>query len=343
MPPPPSTFATRLSRSAISLAHRAETGVRDLLARRGVRRGWTPAPLPYRGYASAGTARVLGRVVLAPADVDPAARRGIQAWRRLLTLESPGTEVEIELAGTTVTATSDAAGIVDARVPVEDDLPLGLAHARLTVGRRDPASVPVHVVTQEPVVGVVCDIDDTAWVTGLAHPVRAAWRMLSGSSSTRRSVPGMADLLREAVRDQEHTAVVYLSNGPWNLAGVVSRFLERNDFPPGAILMTDWGVLPHRWFRDGREHKRGSLARLLEDLPHVTWVLVGDDGEHDPAIYAEVARRHPDRVAAIALRRTRPAAPSRSEPAEVNGVPVIRGVDGDGLLPLLRDALAAHR
>ena len=32
------------------------------------------------------------------------------------------------------------------------------------------------------------------------------------------------------------------------------------------------------------------------------WLLVGDDGQHDPEIYAEFAREYPDHVAGIAIR-----------------------------------------
>lgn len=297
--------------------------------------------IPYSGYASAHQARVLGRVVLAPASVDPAAARGIPGWRRLLTLESPGTEVKIELGGTTTTVSSDSAGIVDARLPLDSPLEPGLTQAQLHVDGRSPVPANVHVMSAEPVRGLVCDIDDTVWVTGIAHPARAVWRTLSGSSSTRQSVPGMARLLQTAVEGQDHPGVVYLSNGPWNFVGPVSRFLERHDFPAGAVLMTDWGVTPQRWFRDGREHKSSSLARLMEDMPHVTWVLVGDDGEHDPTIYSDLAKAHPHRVAAIALRQVRPARNSGGgkEADSVNGVPVLRGADGDKLLPLLRESL----
>lgn len=334
----------RFRQTAITVAHRTENGVRDRLARRAADRGWIPAVLPYSGYASAGHARVLGRVVLAPASVDPAARRGVSGWRRLLTLESPGTEVQIELSGSTTTVTSDSAGIIDVRLPLDSPLEPGTSTALLRVHDREQVPAAVHVMSGEPVRGVVCDIDDTVWVTGISHPARAAWRTLHGSSSTRQSVPGMARLLRTAVDGQDHPGVVYLSNGPWNFVGPVTRFLERHDFPAGAVLMTDWGVTPNRWFRDGREHKSSSLARLLEDMPHVTWVLVGDDGEHDPALYGELAKAHPDRVAAIALRQVRPGAPGGAdqEADSVNGVPLLRGADGDKLLPLLRDALR-HR
>ncbi|MFI7744804.1 phosphatase domain-containing protein [Kocuria rhizosphaericola] len=226
-------------------------------------------------------------------------------------------------------------------MPLDTPLEPGAGTALLHVHGREQVPATVHVMSGEPVRGVVCDIDDTVWVTGISHPARATWRTLRGSSSTRQSVPGMARLLRAAVEGQDHPGVVYLSNGPWNFVGPVTRFLARHDFPAGAVLMTDWGITPDRWFRDGREHKSSSLTRLMEDLTHVTWVLVGDDGEHDPALYGDLARAHPGRVAAIALRQVRPAAKigDEQEAGSVDGVPVLRGADGDKLLPLLRDAL----
>ena len=342
--PLPVEVADRVRRAAIAAAYRTETGVRDWISRRAAGRGWTPAVIPYAGYAGPEQARVLGRVVLSPAAVDPAAVRGIAGWRRLLTLESPGTEVTVELDGTTTTLTSDAAGLIDAPIALDRPLGAGTTTALLYAGGRRPVSATVHVAGATPGHGAVCDIDDTVWVTGLAHPLRAAWRTLSGTSATRRSVPGMAALLQAAVAGQEHPPVVYLSNGAWNFAGPITRFLDRHGFPPGAILMTDWGITPHRWFRDGRAHKSSSLTRLVQELPHLRWVLIGDDGEHDPAIYTGLAETHPEHVAAIALRQVTPGSQGGTDQqtGSVNGVPVLTGPDGEALLPLLQAALRQH-
>ena len=328
----------RLNSRAITAAYRADTGLRDWWARRAVRRGWSPAVLPYSGYASGTSARVLCRVVLAPPSFDLDRRRGMRGWRHLLTLEHPHADLQITVGDTTATVTADESGIVDARIVLERALPLGTAHATLTVPGRGGVAAAVHAISEEPVRGVVCDIDDTAWVTGLAHPFRAAWRTLRGTSRSRQSVPGMAELVAETVRSQSHPAVVYVSNGPWNFVGPITHFLELQSFPAGALLLTDWGVTRTRWFRDGKAHKTSSIARLMEDLPHVTWTLVGDDGEHDPEIYAGAARDHPGRVAAIVLRRA--GLKREGEDVEsVHGVPVVRGDDGDALLPLLRSVL----
>ncbi|WP_084039476.1 App1 family protein [Demequina sp. NBRC 110053] len=328
----------RLNSAAIATAYRAETGLRDWWASRAARSGWKPAVLPYSGYSCGTSARVLGRVVLAPPSFDIDARRGMRGWRHLLTLEHPRADVQIAVGGVTVAVKADDSGIVDARIELERALPGGAASATLKVSGRDAVRAPIHAVSDRPVRGVVCDIDDTAWVTGLAHPFRAAWRTLRGTSGSRRSVPGMADLVAQTLRDEHHPAVVYVSNGPWNFVGTITHFLELQGFPAGALLLTDWGISRTRWFRDGRLHKRSSIARLMEDMPHVTWVLVGDDGEHDPEIYMAAAADHPGRVAAIVLRR---AGLSREgeDVGSAHGVPVVRGDDGDALMPLLRAAL----
>lgn len=76
--------ATRTLRlKPLPITYVVVTGIRKGLAHFLTRLGWRPALLPYSGYADAEQGRVLARVVLAPGSADPAARRGIMAWRRL--------------------------------------------------------------------------------------------------------------------------------------------------------------------------------------------------------------------------------------------------------------------
>jgi phosphatidate phosphatase APP1 len=322
------------SRRALAAANRAKVHLDRVLSQRARARGWTTAALGYPGYAAQGRARVRGRLLLAPSGTDPNARRDIPGWRRLLTLEQPHGEVEVTLAGVRVRAHADEAGLVDLVVPAE--LPPGPAAARLHPEGRPPVPAPVHVAAPGATRGVVCDIDDTVWITGIRHPLRAAWRTFAGNGSTRRPVAGMAALLTRLTAAEPHAPVIYVSNGPWNLAGAITAFLERQGFPAGALLLTDWGIGPRTWFRSGRAHKRGSLERLASDLPGVRWVLVGDDGEHDPEIYRDFARSHPGHVAAIALRTVAPIGTTPPEiEHRVGTVPVVRAGDGRALADLL--------
>jgi phosphatidate phosphatase APP1 len=313
-----------------ALARRGDAALRDSASRLARRAGWTPTVLAHPGYGSGGRVRVLGRVLLAPARTHPEDRRAVPGWQRFLTLESPGTDVLVEVAGRRTVVRSDDDGLVD--VTLELDLPdAGALPVRLSAGSRS-ASTVVHLASPDAARGVVCDIDDTVLVTGIATPLRAAWRTFVQPMTRRRAVPGMVRLLRELTSGAPHVPVVYLSNGPWNLAGPLARFLEGSGFPPGALLLTDWGPTPTRWFRDGRAHKRAALQRLAADLPGVRWTLVGDTGEHDPALYEEFARARPDRVRAVLLRDVTAAA-TRVE--HFGPVPVVHGRDGDALAAAL--------
>ena len=73
------------------------------------------------------------------------------------------------------------------------------------------------------------------------------------------------------------------------------------------MLLTDWGPTHDRWFRSGREHKLTNLGRLAAEFPNVRWLLIGDDGQHDEAIYGQFLGEHPESVAAVAIRRLLPA------------------------------------
>ncbi len=328
----------RLRPTAIRAFFRAETGLTALAARAALRRGWTEAVLPVTGIAVGDRVRVLARVVLAAPGAEPSEVVGVAGWRRLLTIERPGAEVEVELAGRRHELCSGEGGFVD--VEVQERLEPGTAEVRFQVTGRRQVAAEVQVASPQATVGVVCDIDDTAWVTGLRHPLRAAWRTFARGSEGRRAVPGTAALLREALGSQEHPVVVYLSNGPWNLAGPVSRFLGRNGFPRGVLLMTDWGPRTDRWFRDGQAHKRSSLERLARDMPWVSWVLVGDDGEHDPAIYTDFVRSHPGRVVAVAMRQVRIIEGAGPRTEDVDGVPFVHAPDGNELRGRLAEVLA---
>lgn len=143
--------------------------------------------------------------------------------------------------------------------------------------------------------------------------------------------------------------MVYLSTGPWNVAAALDAFLARHGFPPGPLLLTDWGPTPEGWFRSGREHKRSQLRRLLDELPQLQWLLVGDDGQHDPELYAEAAAAAPGRVQAVAIRQltateqvlTHGTPDPLSElpwmpKAPAPNAPEVRAPDGFGLLAALR-------
>ncbi len=232
--------------------------------------------------------------------------------------EEPATEAGTEAD----TEAEDQDAESDDWVEADDDVDSEFSHPA-----GEPVEAPVLVVDPSTRIGVVSDVDDTVMVTLLPRALLAAWNTFVLNENARRPVSGMAVLYERLSLKYPGAPFIYLSTGAWNVAPTLTRFLSRNLYPRGPLLLTDWGPTQNGWFRSGELHKRRSLQRLAEEFPGVRWLLIGDDGQHDPDIYADFARSHPDHVAAVAIRELSPP-----EQVLASGLPVpmdqARGVPG---------------
>jgi phosphatidate phosphatase APP1 len=274
-----------------------------VIVERGLRtRGWAPRVIGFTGYGNSTQVRVLARVLLAPPGTTTGELRLGRGWRRFLTATARDVPVRITLGGKQHTVPSGRGGYIDTVLPAS--FTPGWAEAELEVEGSPvgPVRTPLRIFDQHGL-GVISDIDDTVIITALPRPLLAAWNTFVRHETSRRPVPGMATLLSELSRHHGDVPVVYISTGPWNVAPVLEMFLRRHGFPPGPLLMTDWGPTPERWFRSGRDHKRRELRRLFQAFPEREWLLLGDDGQHDPQIYGEIAAAFPDQVRAVAIRQ----------------------------------------
>ncbi|MUK01944.1 DUF2183 domain-containing protein [Vibrio cholerae] len=326
------------------LAVRLDDAWLRLQTRVAVRRGRIETVIPYTGYGTTSWLRVLARVVRSDprdtgseADAGPLKplQEGMRGWRNFTSAPVAHAVVHVTVGDTVHDVRADRGGVVDARIPVTLDS--GWHDITLQSGESRAVEAPVRIVADGADFGVVSDIDDTVMVTALPRPFLAAWNTFVLDEHARTPTPGMAVLYERIVRTLPSAPVLYLSTGAWNVAPTLSRFLSRNLYPAGPKLLTDWGPTRDRWFRSGQEHKRTSLERLAEEFPNVKWLLVGDDGQHDEAIYSEFAQRHPENVRAIAIRQLSAGeavlAGGRSktgvQPPE--GIPWIYAPDGAGM------------
>jgi phosphatidate phosphatase APP1 len=322
-------------------------------------RGWATRIVPSTGYGSASRLRVFGRVILTrgrpedePDEPTYAARlRAVEletrGWRAFFATPAVDEPVTVRVNERLVTTHTDRGGYVDLTVRGHGLSP-GWHRIFLSSPRAEPIDVPALVIGSQVTHGIISDIDDTVLSTSLPRPMIAAWNTFVRSEGARRPVPGMATMYRELLEERPDAPVVYLSTGAWNTAPQLTRFLGRNGYPAGPMLLTDWGPTNTGWFRSGQEHKRAQLHRLARELPTVRWLLVGDDGQHDPRLYTEFAAKRPDRVCGVAIRQLSPGeqvlshtlpvayddlAPARTEHLDV---PVVRGADGYALLRQVR-------
>lgn len=333
-------------------AARAEDAVNAVVARRLRKRGWKLQVLPYIGYGGTGFARVLARVVLgrdgqpttAPSAEDAPIRRGFKVF---FTAPLADVGVVVRFGAASATATTDRGGYLDVELR-DHGLEPGWHPATISVEDLE-VEARVQVISPEVRFGIISDVDDTCLVTALPRPMIAAWNSFVLEETARKVVPGMPAMYRSLLAGQPGAPIFYLSTGAWNTQPILTRFLRRHGFPSGPALLTDWGPTNDSVFRSGQAHKRASLRRLTAEFPDIQWLLVGDDGQHDPVIYEDFAVEHPDNVAAIAIRQLTATQQllSHGHPLvrdELRGRPVrmmvCEGPDGFTLHRLVRKALA---
>lgn len=266
--------------------------------------GAVPTVLAYPGYGSTTWVRVLARVVLMRTSGTNTTGT-VRGWRAFMSVPVRSSTVEVEVDGVTHLVQADAGGLVD--VVLECSLKPGWHTIALRSAGAAEVQARIQIVDPEATFGIVSDIDDTVMVTALPRPLLALWNTLVLSERARTPTPGMAVMLDRVMAQNPGAPILYLSTGAWNVAPALARFLARNLYPDGVLLLTDWGPTSQHWFRSGPQHKLRNLARLAQEFPGVKWLLIGDDGQHDPAIYAEFARTHPEQTAAIAIRQLSPS------------------------------------
>jgi phosphatidate phosphatase APP1 len=192
---------------------------------------------------------------------------------------------------------------------------------------------------------VISDIDDTVMYTGVANKVKMLWRLFVQGARSRVAFPGVAafyNALHEGVSGGELNPMLYVSRSPWSLYEVLDEFFNLHHIPIGPILfLREWGLRLHRPFpRRAKDHKLHLIRHMLGLYRNLPLILIGDSGQRDPEIYAQLVREHPGRVLAIYIRHvSRSSARTRAIEALAKEV-----IEAGSSLLLAADsfAMAAH-
>lgn len=155
--------------------------------------------------------------------------------------------------------------------------------------------------------GIISDLDDTVIATNVTNKLKMLLTVALNNEHTRVPFEGVSAFyraLRKGLTD-ENNPIFYVSSSPWNLYPFLTEFLKIHDIPRGALFLKDFGN--HTIFNssDHATHKTESIEKILDTYPHLQFVLIGDNGESDPQIYAEIVKKYPDRIKNIYIRSIR--------------------------------------
>jgi phosphatidate phosphatase APP1 len=305
---------------------------------------------PYRGYGSRDEAFLIGRVFRQPTfgsgmRGQSVRRLLVELARRLLSWGVADAALIARFYGAEQRVTTDRDGYF--RVHIRPDRP-PLVERRWHAMELDLVTPTEITATGEVFLPpakcryvVISDIDDTIMETGVASKIKMIWRLFMQGAESRVAFPGVAALLQalhRGVSGVEANPMLYVSRAPWSIYKVLDEFFNLHDIPVGPILfLREWGLtlqspLPRR----AQDHKLDLIRNMLELYRELPFVLIGDSGQRDPEIYAQIVREHPGRVLAIYIRNVS-CDPARHRAIEALALEVVEA--GSSLL-LAADSLA---
>ncbi|KAL7542907.1 hypothetical protein ACHAXR_012209 [Thalassiosira sp. AJA248-18] len=162
-------------------------------------------------------------------------------------------------------------------------------------------------------ISIISDIDDTVKITNYLDK-----KEFYKNTFLRefREVPGMKDLFQKCKSQHDNCSFHFVSASPYQLFEELSGFFERVGFPSATyhlkrIRVKDKTLL--QLFADPKDYKLRQIEPLLASFPQRKFILIGDSGEKDPEVYAELYRRYPDQIDKIWIRNVNNANETRME------------------------------
>ncbi|MEE4212786.1 MAG: phosphatase domain-containing protein [Parvularcula sp.] len=268
----------------------------------------------YCGFRNAERLWLQGRVLEKWKGQMPVGDATLSRVRNMLRLyesdELPGVELTIETGGRTEHVVSDDEGYFCLELS-------DLARTLPEVTKFEDVSVKAPGLSAPPVsgevlapgrnvrLGIISDIDDTIIETGATNFVKNWRRILVETPKERVAVPGAPELYRmlTGLDGSAPNPIFYVSSSPWNLYPYLQEFLRHQGLPRGPMFLRDYGIDDLKFIaRPHTQHKTASVERVLDFYPDMRFLLIGDDGQKDITVYADAARRFPERIAGVFIR-----------------------------------------
>src|SRR5690606_27345865 len=142
--------------------------------------------------------------------------------------------------------------------------------------------------------GIISDIDDTIMRTGATSLLESGRNVLLNNAHTRIPFHGVSQFyktLQLGRNGKRNNPFFYVSSSPWNNYDLLYHFLELNERPEGPLMNRDIGIddskLGHS---EHMSHKYKEIENILIPYSKRNFILIGDSGQEDAAIYRDVVR-----------------------------------------------------
>lgn len=160
--------------------------------------------------------------------------------------------------------------------------------------------------------GIISDIDDTFLISYSNNFFKKLYVLLLRNLNSRKifedvvahykalSIAGQANKVAS-------NSFFYVSSSEWNLYEFIESFAELHELPKAVIKLKKIksGISDFLFTgRGSHDHKFEKIKDIISFYPHLEYVLLGDDSQHDPQIYERICKIFPMNIRAVYIRQT---------------------------------------
>lgn len=157
----------------------------------------------------------------------------------------------------------------------------------------------------------ISDIDDTIMKSYSATIFKRLYELLLHNPVQRRLFDNTAKFYTALAESNTTEGLLnpffYVSSSEWNLYDYLNTVFTQNELPKGVFLLNSYKKLKSfiQTGKHGHEGKLIRIARIISAFPRQRIVLLGDNSQKDPEIYAAIAEKYPQSIHAVIIRNVR--------------------------------------
>jgi phosphatidate phosphatase APP1 len=164
------------------------------------------------------------------------------------------------------------------------------------------------IVPEQNRFAFISDIDDTFLISHSSNLRKRLFVLLTENARSREPFEGVVNhykLLSNAGAEEETcNTFFYVSSSEWNLYEYIREFSSINKLPEGVYLLNQIKRFSQVFKTGQNNHKTKfmRIVRILEAYPGQVFILLGDDSQEDPNIYASIVAHFPKQIFCVYIR-----------------------------------------
>jgi len=146
---------------------------------------------------------------------------------------------------------------------------------------------------------VISDIDDTIKISNVLDKKALIKNTFVEPYRVTEGFPDYYKKLKE-----QGAYFHYVSASPWQLYPSLKPFMDKH-YPQGTVSLRDFRLKDAsliKFLQSSVEYKTKQIKQIIERYPQHKFILIGDSGEHDPEVYADIYKQFPKNIRLIQIR-----------------------------------------